>query len=112
MDVNDKNVGIISTGFDQGFESVSRGLDLETHHGASIGDCPQDTGIVVGNKHPWRHLVSSELIHRAHLQSERPVVRILTKDRTVDATSDQEIRTWVNATLAAPVFRINQAKAD
>jgi hypothetical protein len=95
VDIDDENVRIISTGFDQGLESVGRGFDLETHQGASIGDCPQDTGIVVGNKHPWRHLVSFELIHRAHLQSERPVVRFLTQDRTVDATSDQEIRTWL-----------------
>jgi hypothetical protein len=50
VDVNDENVGPVLTGLDQDLESGGRSFDIEAHPGTSIGDGPENTGIVVGNE--------------------------------------------------------------
>jgi hypothetical protein len=40
VNVNDKNIGLMLTGLDQGLESASGGFDVEAHSGASVGDSP------------------------------------------------------------------------
>jgi hypothetical protein len=52
MDIDDKNVGFVSTGLDQSLEPVGCGIDLESSPEAAVCNRPENAGIVVRNEYP------------------------------------------------------------
>jgi len=76
VNINDENVGVVSTGLDESLETVGCSFDLETHPGASVRNCPPNTGIVVCNEDLRSHLVRPGVTG-----PERPVVPFLAKGR-------------------------------
>ena len=57
VDVDDEDVGLAAARLDQQLHAVGRGLHLETHLHAAVGEQPHDGGIVVGDQH-LGHLVA------------------------------------------------------
>jgi hypothetical protein len=53
LDIDDEDVGLIFTGLDHGLQAAGGGFNIEAHRGASGGDGPENTGVVVGNEYLW-----------------------------------------------------------
>jgi hypothetical protein len=53
VDIDDEDVGLIFTGLDHGLQAAGGGFHIEAHRGASGGDGPENTRVVVGNEYLW-----------------------------------------------------------